>query len=125
MPPAGRVIRYWPSTIWSRVPSRSDRCGQSLELLSKDSRKSSWPSTVVGGPAGDDEPDWAGVVDDGRADDGRAFGAEPLPQAAINAPTASNAAATRACVVMPERRLKRRDGRRGGAASGRRPHPPT
>src|SRR3954451_18909282 len=95
MLPAGRVMRYWPPVISSLVPSLSDRSGQSLELLSKDSKKSSAAEGAAEG-LGADEPGC-----DGGAAVGCAFGDESLPQAATNAPAASSAAAMRPRVEKP------------------------
>ncbi len=95
MLPAGSVMRYWPPVTCSLVPSLSDCSGQSLELLSKDSKKSSC--------VGDAEA--LGLADepgcDPGADVGCAFGEESLPQAATSAPAASSAAAARARVERP------------------------
>src|SRR3954471_9579878 len=95
MLPAGRVMRYWPPVTSSRVPSLSDRSGQSLVLLSNDSKKSSADGDAEGVGAAD-EPGC-----DGGAAVGCAFGAESLPHAAAMAPAASSAATSRARVEKP------------------------
>src|ERR1700712_313839 len=91
MLPAGNVTRYWPSVTASLVPSLSERVGQSLSLLSKDSKKS-WPLLADGvapcDPTAADGP----AVGDVAGVDGLL-----LPQAAT-ATTVTAAAARRARV---------------------------